>query len=507
MRKISIIKTFVFIFAMLSALSFYGNTATAAGTGFSLPKEQPLPPGEKRPASESRIRTGEKWTPKKTSLDAKYIFPDDKKLLGDKSIFTPENNADARMTKFMIFAGAVKKDDRYFKRAEEGLDKLAADSDREWGGFFDGGGNFGKSLGRNAEAMDAFLQHLLMSGKKEDRAVVEKIARYVKDFLSDKNGFFEGQAADLMSGGKVVSGKDFYKLTDAERGKRGMPQIYRDVPVRENLEIAEVFLRAGQTLGRPEFENAALNLLGKPESLGFDSKKGMPRMKGGGYGGLEDNTALMSAYIAAYETTGETPWLDKAKKQAELINTRWKDAKGGGWFDYTSDATEYKKGGRGYKSLEGNTVTAAAFDHLFALTDKKDYHDSAGAALELFAPSKKNTKWRGPEFTMAAYKHLNHPLKIAIVGSKNDPVTKALRIQANQFFEPNKVVLTLDPKTDAGRLAEMPYGARPKPTLYACVETACSMPASDPAKVKDHLRRFVDRYVYKKSGLEMNKLQ
>jgi uncharacterized protein YyaL (SSP411 family) len=104
--------------------------------------------------------------------------------------------------------------------------------------------------------------------------------------------------------------------------------------------------------------------------------------------------------------------------------------------------------------------------------------------------------------------HLNHPLKIVIVGNKKDAGTEALRREAAKFYLPNKVVLTLDPKEDAARLAELPYQARPKPTMYACVETACSMPVSDPAQVDSHLRRFVERYMLKKDkGPEAFKLQ
>jgi len=51
-------------------------------------------------------------------------------------------------------------------------------------------------------------------------------------------------------------------------------------------------------------------------------------------------------------------------------------------------------------------------------------------------------------------------------------------------------------------------GPRPKPTLYACVETACSMPVSEPEKVQPQLRKFVDKYMYKKDpGLQKFKLE
>jgi len=82
------------------------------------------------------------------------------------------------------------------------------------------------------------------------------------------------------------------------------------------------------------------------------------------------------------------------------------------------------------------------------------------------------------------------------VGEKSDRGTHSLLKEALSFFEPRKVILIIDPKEDAVRLAQLPYVARPQPVLYACVETACSMPISEPQNVVPNLTRFVKKYLY-----------
>jgi hypothetical protein len=104
---------------------------------------------------------------------------------------------------------------------------------------------------------------------------------------------------------------------------------------------------------------------------------------------------------------------------------------------------------------------------------------------------------------LAAARMSKHPVQIAIIGSPNrqpeppkpsalhfrddfpgDPTITALREAAYSLFEPNKIILNLDPKTDSKRMAELMYPPDAAPAMFVCVETLCSPPIKDPAELE-----------------------
>ena len=85
---------------------------------------------------------------------------------------------------------------------------------------------------------------------------------------------------------------------------------------------------------------------------------------------------------------------------------------------------------------------------------------------------------------LAAGRMSRHPLHIAVVGDPADSLVTALRNAAYFAFEPNKVILNLDPAKDAKRMETMLYPAEAAPALFVCVETLCSPPVRDPAEIE-----------------------
>jgi len=77
-----------------------------------------------------------------------------------------------------------------------------------------------------------------------------------------------------------------------------------------------------------------------------------------------------------------------------------------------------------------------------------------------------------------------HHVQIAIIGDSKDSTITSLRQAAYFLFEPNKVILNLDPKTDAARMAELMYPPDAAPAMFVCVETLCSPPIKDPAELE-----------------------
>jgi hypothetical protein len=85
---------------------------------------------------------------------------------------------------------------------------------------------------------------------------------------------------------------------------------------------------------------------------------------------------------------------------------------------------------------------------------------------------------------LAAGRMSRHHLQLAIIGDPEDPAITAFRQAAYFMFEPSKVILNLDPKTDSARMAELMYPADVAPAMFVCVETLCSPPIKDPAELE-----------------------
>jgi uncharacterized protein YyaL (SSP411 family) len=85
---------------------------------------------------------------------------------------------------------------------------------------------------------------------------------------------------------------------------------------------------------------------------------------------------------------------------------------------------------------------------------------------------------------LAAGRMSRPPLHLAIIGAAMDSTVTGLRQAAYFLFEPNKVILNLDPAQDGARMAELMYPADAAPAMFVCVETLCSPPIKDPAELE-----------------------
>lgn len=404
------------------------------------------------------------------------------------------------------------KDIRKFLWAE--LEILDTYRDAEWGGFFRLSGNVEgpgdrreKLLDDNARAIEILLVADQQKYGLEFARRAEQTIEYTLKYLADpKGGFYGGQAADLMTPKGLMAGNDFYGYSGKKRRGIGMPAVDKNIYIDRNAEMAIALLRAADAMDRPELRAAAIKTVDRLVGAAWDEKKGAahyidrenrPMM----YGMLRDNALLVSALIETYEATGRDGYLKKAEKAADLCFLLfWNDRGAGYVWGVAADPLLARVTGRHQPAWE-NALMAVSLDRLYYLTGDKAAREMAAKTLEAYAVDySAGGKAVPPLYAVAVHRHLTFPLEIVVVGNKKDPVTGKLRLAARKFFEPVKIVMTLDPREDAERLAALPYKAQAKPTLYACVETACSMPVNDPEKVDARLRVFTDKFMYKKPG-------
>jgi hypothetical protein len=96
-----------------------------------------------------------------------------------------------------------------------------------------------------------------------------------------------------------------------------------------------------------------------------------------------------------------------------------------------------------------------------------------------------------PAAALAAARIEHHPVQMVLLGEPADPTLTALREACVAMFEPRKIIINLDPARDAERIEKLMYPAELAPALFVCVESVCSAPITDPAKLEGTVKEIL----------------
>lgn len=389
------------------------------------------------------------------------------------------------------------------------LNAAARLADPEWGGMYRGAANadwaspyYEKLLTDNTAALEIYAGAFRAFGDPAARDVMVDTYSYIEKYLSpaDGKGFYAAQFADVYFNKKLIPGKAFYALDGKERSEIGMPARDRTLYTHENAAAVSAYLKLSGAFGWDHARKRALDTLELLWSNAYQPARGVRRIiddAAAGPDALADQAAVLRALLDAYEATGDSVHLYRAVTLSNDIGARFtRDGKTG----YTllpvdADARGYLK--IDARPLADNARLAECFMRLYHYTGKSEYRDRASRALAAFRNS-----WRdAPLPAAAAYARAvalfhSHPLEITVLGKKSDERYRALLDAALAFYEPNKIILPLDPAADAERLASLPYEPQPQPTIFACVtDKACARPIKEPGQVNEKLGLFVDRFM------------
>ncbi|MEW6203422.1 MAG: DUF255 domain-containing protein [bacterium] len=408
--------------------------------------------------------------------------------------------------RFLFLPYTERRDERLKKFLTLTLDSMQGIYDPVWGGFYRYSVNktwteahYEKMSAENAEAAALYLTAHQAFSKEEYLKVAEGILQYVQQFLTDADGgFYASQDADVMKDGKLIAGEEYFRLNRSERLRKGIPYIDRSIYADINGKMISAFLAAYAVTGNERYQEIAEKALGRFINDGFSQEAGFLHripQTAGGLSLCSDQAAMIRALLDGYESTGKDEYLQLAERAVEIMDKNF-GAPDGGYYDITESAEAAGLLKRRIKPLPENTSMAVNLIRLYFYTGKEEYKNLARATLAVFKDDWENYSIFSALYAGAVYWYRNFPLEIAIVGKKSDGGTHSLLKEALHFFEPRKVILILDPKEDADRLAQLPYVVRPQPVMYSCVETACSMPISEAQNVVPNLTRFVKKYLY-----------
>ncbi len=383
----------------------------------------------------------------------------------------------------LIYAYQQDRDPDILHMARKTLEHMARGGvfDQEWGGFFRYATNrdwtvphFEKMLEDNARLLSVYLHLYRATGEELAADVARRIIAYLDGHLwQESRGYF---------GGSQDADEHFYALTAAQR--EGVPEPYVDPTCYTswNALAASAYLEASWVLDRPELTERALRTLDFLWRRCRKAAEGMYRFYDGRphiLGLLGDQAQTATAFLDAYEVTGDAAHLKRARQLASFIRERFADP-AGGFFDTWDQNESLGRLRERQKALAENTAAAVLFIRLHRLTGDEAALQAAKATLEAFAGVYAPLGYFAAAYGQAVHLFLAPYAQINIVGDVAEDGTLALLRAALRLELPARSVQVLHPRRDEARLKASLLPAQPSPAAYVCYGTACSPPVSEP---------------------------
>jgi len=276
----------------------------------------------------------------------------------------------------------------------------------------------------------------------------------------------------------------------AARDARKAPFVDRTLYVNWNAMMAEAFLEASAVLERPDCREFALKTMEKLWTDGFVPGQGMvhrigpgPRSAAAGPWLLDDQVQAASAFLTAYEHTGQGEWLDRGRELTDMMLAFYWDEHEGGFFDSREQQLGYL--GSRAKPIQDaptnspNAVAAMVLLRLAVLSGDNAFRVRAQQTLEAFAGSVGQLGLHAATYLRALDMLLNGESKI-VVADTTTPVGPLLGT-ALRTYRARRVVV---PSTKSPVPGVLP------PVALVCAGTACAAPVTTALELRETLESF-----------------
>jgi uncharacterized protein YyaL (SSP411 family) len=338
----------------------------------------------------------------------------------------------------------------------------------------------------NAKLLSVYLHAYQATGRREYRRIASELVQYVNTTLTDQQvgGFYGSQDAD----------EEYYTLAKNERTHAKAPQVDKAIYTNWNGLMIHAYLEAGQLLEDRALIGFALKSIQRLIDESFDHEKGAmchyrsdekPHLDGL----LVDQVDFGHALIKAYETTGDKDYLEHAQRLVRYMDASLLDTTNGGYYDtvLSADAPGYLN--RPEKPLDENSLASTLLMKLSYATGDETYHERAKSTLKVLSAEYTRYGYMASAYALALDLFLSEPTCIAIVGSQQDPRTRQLLETSLRAYDPRKMIIPLDPRTDRERLNRLGFAAAPEPRAYVCVGKTCYPPMTEPEGILQRLSR------------------
>ena len=285
------------------------------------------------------------------------------------------------------------------------------------------------------------------------------------------------------------------------RRRRAAPLLDEKILAAWNGLMISAYARAGFALGEPEYLKAAeraadfvlvrMRRGGRLHRVFKDGHASGPAF-------LEDYAFVIAGLLDLYEAASDPRWLREALALQQVLDRRYADAAGGGYFQTADDHESLisrEKPSRDGAIPSGNSVEALNLLRLTELTGD-DRHRQLGVLL--FSAFYDDFTLRAaalPEMLVALQYYLDATKEIVVVSPPEDGDLEAMLAPLRVAFVPNRVVsvVTEGEDLEAHRvlvpLVTWRVARSGRVTAYVCENRVCSFPTSDPSVFAEQIRR------------------
>jgi len=404
----------------------------------------------------------------------------------------------------LLRLSTARKDSVLRDMAVHAVDGLLMLQDSVWGGFYRyatqadwSHPHFEKVLDVNARAIESCLEVTRATGGKKYLDGARKAERYVTRWLWSERagGYFGSQDADVGSrepSKAFTAGEDYYNLSEIYRRKLGIPAVDSTFYADANARMATAILQ-GVLLGAWD-ENMIIRpiraldrLWAKQRAPDGSLYHAMAGARGIAPGLLDDQVLAALAYLDAYEVTGGSRHLTRARALAEWTATHLEDRVGGGFRYAPLDTTESGRLLAGDKPADATVEAATLYLRLYWLEERAE--DLARAERSFAYLRSGGAVVIDPARARLALRMQATPLRLAVVGSS----TAAATLKRASFrVEALDKVLRFYPKGGkAARWGDVQFPASPAAALYVCGDHACAPPITEPSRVAEQVNAFL----------------
>jgi uncharacterized protein YyaL (SSP411 family) len=305
----------------------------------------------------------------------------------------------------------------------------------------------------------------------------KRLRSYLKNFLtSPEGGFFASQDADLVPGKHAA---EYFRLSDSERRKRGVPKVDQHIYSRENgwaiNALTSLYAVTGDDTCLADAIEAA-NWIIAHRSLtngGFEHDQVDP---GGHY--LGDTLYMGRAFLALYAVTADRTWLQRAEQTAQFISTNFKNEIG-----YVTSANIGALKSNPQVDENADLVRLANLLHHY--TGKTEYKEMAEHAMQyLSVPAAADGRgFLVGGILLADLEMTAPPRHITIVGRKDDATARELFLAALQDPSTYKRIEWWDEREGALPNGDVEYPTLEQAAAFVCGDKSCSAPIFSPEKL------------------------
>ncbi len=275
-----------------------------------------------------------------------------------------------------------------------------------------------------------------------------------------------------------------------EREKRVRPGLDNKVLSGWNGLMITALAKAAAVLDEPHYREAAeraadfiLETMCSDGRLLATYGKGRARLNG--Y--VTDYAFFIEGLIELYQTGGDFRWLEQARRLTDVAVRYYWDETSGGFYFTASDHEQLlvrSKTANDGAIPSGNSVMLANLLKLSILVDRGDYGHKAEQIIRVFAGSGAMRTPFQHERLLAGVEALHEGFaEIAVIGSPEDPATKALIEVVYNRYLPNKVVVQFNPADqklpEKMQLLQGRALIDGKPAAYVCRDFVCREPVTN----------------------------